>query len=185
MSEYPNDHVYIIKVKNQTYIACLTNNDSTRVKFLHSSKIVEVPELKRYIQSVYGKEPEWIRCMGSWNMLVPHPKSTSLRSMGCSSSPEHTGIREEINKKIGTKPSTDPFDYDSVYDDNLSCRKEQKAREKRMKNRLAEYEAKASQYPSFSRPLSVTDEEICEVMEWFSLNEKDTPSYNFGSCLDF
>ena len=62
---------------------------------------------------------------------------------------------------------------------------EQKAREKRMKNRLAEYEANASQYPSFSRPQSVTDEEICEVMEWFSSNERDTPSYNFGSVLDF
>ena len=185
MAEYPNGHVYIIKVRNQTYLACLANNDSTRVRFLHSGEIIEVPEIKRYIQSEYGKEPDWIRCMGPWNKLVPQPKSSSFRSMGYSTSPEQTGIREEINKKVGMRPSTNPFDYDSVHDENLSCRKERKAREKRMKNRLAEYEANASQYPSFSRPQSVTDEEICEVMEWFSSNERDTPSYNFGSVLDF
>lgn len=184
MTEYPNGHVYIIKVRNQTYLACLANNDSTRIKFFHSGEIVQVPEIKRYISSLYGKEPEWIRCIGPSNMLVPATYSGSFRT-GYTQSYEQTGIRQEIDKKVGYRPSTDLNDYDSVHDDDLSCRKELKARKKRMERTMAEYEAKASNYPSFQKPYSVTETEICEVMEWFSRNEKDTPSYNFGSCLDF
>ena len=189
MSTYPNDHVYIMKVKYHTFLAFLANQDNSRVKFFHNGAVVSASELKSYIRSQYGQNPEWIRCMDGENHFCEHPKVDQYRVMRCGYTPtyEETSIRSEISKAVGYKPSENLSDYESDNDDFRSYRREQKALQARMDRAMDAYNANASQYPSFERYDSVTDSEIYAVTQWFYDNDRDrgpqTP--NYGSVLDF
>lgn len=187
MSTYPNGHVYIVKVKYHTFLAFLANQDNSKVKFFHNNEVVPAADLKPYIRRQYGKNPEWIRCMDGENHFCEHPKVDQYRVMRSGYTPtyEETSIRSQISKAIGYKPSQSLSDYESDNDDFRSYRREQKALQKRMDQAMDTYNAVASQYPSFERYDSVTDDEIYAVTQWFYNNDRDTQTPNYGSVLDF
>lgn len=86
----------------------------------------------------------------------------------------------------GQMPSTDYHDYDTDNDYFSNSRKEERVLTERMNKQLEAYHARASQLPSFSSPHSVTESEICEVMEWYASRDKAEPApENYGSVLDF
>lgn len=184
MSTYPNSNVFIVKVQNQTYLAFLLNQDGTRIKFFGSEEIISKGELHSYIQSKYNKRPDWIKCMRGSNPF--QQGSVSMRSQMWGGGSTQTSIRDEIDRAVGQKPSDDYRDYDSDNDGYMSSWKEKRVLSQRMEKQMAEYESRASSYPSFESYHSVTDYEICEVMTW--LAGKDKPprqSENYGGVLNF
>ena len=186
MSIYPNQNVYVVRVANKTYVAFLENQDGSRIKFFDSGEVIPAQELNSYITRKYGKAPDWVRCMLGENHFYKDPRSHFQRmGMGGRNYQEEC-IRVEFDNMRGIRPSTDYHDYDTDDDYFSNSRKEERVLSQRMNAALEAYDAKASQYPSFQSPHSVTDSEICEVMEWYARRDKEyQPPENYGSVLDF
>lgn len=187
MSIYPNANVYVVRVTNKTYVAFLENQDGSRIKFFGSGEVIPAQELKSYIARKYGKEPDWVRCMFGDNHFYKDTRSHFQRMrMGGGYNYQEESIRVEFDKMRGQMPSTDYHDYDTDNDYFSNSRKEERVLSQRMNAALEAYEARASQFPSFASPHSVTESEICEVMEWYARRDKDGPTHeNYGSVLDF
>ena len=186
MSIYPNSNVYIVRVTNKTYVAFLENQDGSRIKFFGSGEVIPASELRAHISAKYGKQPDWVRCMLGANHFYKDTRSAFARMRCGGHSYEEESIRCELDRMVGNKPSTDYHDYDSDNDSYMSPRKEERVLKQRMNDRIAAYEAHASQFPSFQSQNSVTESEICEVMEWFANKDKSAPvRENYGSVLDF
>ena len=181
---YPNSHVFVVKVQNQTYLAFLLNQDGSRIKFFGSNEVIAKSELSSYIQRKYHKSYDWVRCMRGTNPF--YQSSASMRSRMWGGGSSQTSIRDDIERAVGSKPSTDYTDYDSDYDNHLSSWGAKRAQKARMEKQMSDYEERASQYPSFESPHSVTESEICEVMTWLASKDKPPKApENYGGVLDF
>lgn len=181
---YPNSHVFVVKVQNQTYLAFLLNQEGTRIKFFGSGEVIPKSELGSYIQRKYNKSYDWVKVMRGSNPF--HQSSASMRSRMWGGGSYPTGIRDDIEKAVGSKPSTDYTDYDSDNDSHLSSWGERRAQKARMEKQLAAYEERVSSYPTFSDRDSVTEYEICEVMSWYASKDKEPRApQNYGGVLDF
>ncbi len=184
MSIYPNSNVFVVKVQNQTYLAFLLNQDGSRIKFFGSEEIIPKTDLESYIQRKYNKKPDWIKCMRGSN---PFFKSTaSIRSQMWGGSGYPTSIRDDIERAVGSKPSSDYHDYDSDNDGYMSSWKEKRVLSQRMEKQMAAYEERANSHPSFESPTSVTESEICDVMTWYASKDKPPKEpEHYGGVLDF
>ncbi len=180
---YPNSNVFVVKVQNQTYLAFLLNQDGSRIKFFGSGEVIPKSELSSYIQRKYHKSYDWVKVMRGANPF--HQSSVSLRSAAWGGGGYPTSIRDEIERAVGTKPSTDYRDYDSDNDGYMSSWREKRVQTARMEKQLADYEARASSYPSFAERDSVTEYEICEVMSWYAGKDKPPSTPSYGGVLDF
>lgn len=181
---YPNSNVFVVKVQNQTYLAFLLNQDGTRIKFFGSNEVISKNELSSYIQNKYHKSYDWIKVMRGYNPF--HQSSASMRSRMWGGGSGPTSIRDDIDRAVGSKPSTDYTDYDSDNDSHLSSWAERRAQKARMERQLADYEERVNSYPSFEERDSVTEYEICEVMSWYASKDKPPQApQNYGGVLDF
>ena len=184
MSNYPNSNVFIVKVQNKTYLAFLLNQDGTRIKFFDSGEIIPKSELGSYIQRKYHKSYDWVKVMRGNNPF--HQFSPiSYRSQWLYNC-YPTGIRDDIEKAIGSKPSTNYLDYDSDNDGYMSSWKEKRKISFKNKQTTRRKGKKSNQKPTINKHDSVTEYEICEVMTWYaSKDNQPQPTQNYSSVLDF
>lgn len=192
MEKFPSSNVYIVKVSDSIYFSFLENRDGTRIKFFGTGEVISVGQLNPYIQSAYGKSPEWIRCMQGSNHFFtptkPHFTDSAPRTPIQSIS-----IYDELTKMIGNAPKLDDFEVDDY--DGASSKKEHKRnerlKEKYYKKAEASFETHRKHYPKLPYG-SVTAEEICDIMSWYAQQDKEaktmqqsSPSYTEPSVLDF
>lgn len=159
---YPNDHVFIAKIRNQKYLAYVLNNTGDRVKMLDTYSVIPYENRYSYIYEHYGVP----RPICEWNM---------------------SSLRSEIRNKIGSAPSTNMDDYVSENEeDSYSSWRVRHMANSRIKKAQNEYEDRKNKYPSFNDKYNVEEYEISSVIDYLASQESPSSSGGYDySSLDF
>lgn len=185
MEKFPSSNVYIVKVIDSVYFSFLENRDGTRIKFFGTGEVISVGQLNSYIQSAYGKSPEWVRCMQGKNNFYTEPKQYFHSAAAYQTPIQSISIYDEISNLIGSEPTYSDYmdDDDGAYSHKLI--------KKELKKDTASYNANKKNYPKLPYG-SVTEEEICDIMSWYAQQDKKSKAiqqkssnYSDPSVLDF
>lgn len=203
---YPTDKIYIVKIKNKTYLAFLENRDGTRIKFFDSGDVIPINEVYSYISKRYNRPPVWIRPVSGNEGSNKYCKDASrysfnIRRGAYDSTPPAAffSISSDLpsfNKQPPNRPSDYLGDYESDNNDLGYGRRYRRETKRRMDAALREYEQELAAYederdsfPSFmkNKYYSYTESDICDLMEWLRARdpEKEPETEKYYSVLDF